>query len=135
MAIQNREQSIKWVLQEGKTSDPWDKDTASAVWWALSLDSLPSGLDYVMLECSSVVGQRIASSWLELSLLDVGLDLYRVRDLEAREVLEVSRRLLARKRRRDKSLPGWQARYQVATNRSNRVALRMQKLVEENAYV
>jgi lysozyme family protein len=132
MAVQNREQSIKWVLQEERSDAPGD---VAARWWALSLDALPPGLDYLMLECSSVAGLRVASGWLEQSLSDLGVGVDRVKDLYASEVLEVCKRLLARRRRRDRALPSWQVRYQVSTNRSNRVAQRMQKLVEESAYV
>jgi lysozyme family protein len=131
MAVQNREQSIRWVIQEGGLSeaDPGE------LWWRLSLDDLPSGLDYLMLECSFDVCPRVARGWLDQSLTNLGIGVSRVRDLNEEEVLRVSREVLAFRRRRDKMMPGWTARYQVATNRSNRVAGRLAKLIEENVYV
>jgi hypothetical protein len=132
MAIQTRDQSIKWVMLEERESEPGE---LAARWWQLSLDTFPPGLDYLVLECSYVASPRIACGWLDLSAASLGVSLDRLGDMEAEEVKALGQEVLALRRRRDRALPGWKARYQVATNRSNRVAQRMMKLIEENAYV
>lgn len=121
------------MLQEEKGNERASVAALDTWWNDLALDELPSCLAYLLLECCAVTDYRIAFGWFDSSARDCGAGSAGMVYLgvSPEQALRIALSVLAFRRRRERSLPEWRARYQQLTNRTNRVQNRVLHLVRE----
>ena len=125
----NFEQAKEWVLKdEHVTSLPG----LSGLWDSLDCLSMPSGLDYYLLDCAACFGVGTTGQWLDLV---TGTQFpieqrERVRDMGIELVISG---LELFRRRRIKADPEWHRHGSEWSNRCNRVRRRALALAEQPA--
>lgn len=124
---------MRWVMQEEKESERASVVALDSRWNALALGELPPCLAYLLLECGTVAGDRVALGWFDGAVGSCGAasDGVVLAGLSSEEALKLALTILAFRRRRERSLPSWRTCYQQFTNRTNRVQNRVLCLVRE----